>query len=146
MDKKIILILLAPILLTSLAACHHAGYYGDHYDYSYYDRHYDYDDYFYYPNIAVYFRIHSGYYFYRHDGHWKRSRHLPKHIYLDHRVRRHLTIRDKKPHHKHHEHHNKYRLRREFHSDRKNDRSEREHNRKLHEKHRFSDKAGRRDR
>ncbi|MEJ2687772.1 MAG: hypothetical protein P8124_11305 [Gammaproteobacteria bacterium] len=86
---------LVALLLTATAAglsgC--AAYYGPPaYAHSPY-----YYDYYYYPHAHVYFQIYSGEYYYRSGGTWRRSRTLPKNIYLDRRDRVPMHIPGKTP-------------------------------------------------
>lgn len=61
-------------------------------------------DYYFYPNVAVYLHIRTGYYFYEEHGRWVRVRQLPPHIRLDVRHRRHMIIRDPYPYIRYTEH------------------------------------------
>ena len=62
---------------------------------------YEYD---FYPRVAVYFHLSTGYYFYEEHGRWIRVRQLPPHIHLDIRHRKHLSIRDPFPYIRYSEH------------------------------------------
>lgn len=111
MNKKFTLALLAPLVLSGIVACNTAPHRDDrHYlAHSYYEHPLNQDDYYYYPNSNVYFHIYSGNYYYRNNNQWIRNRHLPKHTYLDQRVRRQLVVKEKEPYHHHREHKQKYR-------------------------------------
>lgn len=61
-------------------------------------------DYYFYPNVAVYFQVSTGFYYYEDQGRWVRVRQLPPHIRLDARFRRHLIIRDAHPYQWYSEH------------------------------------------
>jgi hypothetical protein len=75
-------------------------------------------DYYFYPNVAVYFQISTGYYFYEDHGRWVRVRQLPPNIHLDSRYRRQLTIRDPYPYTRYAEHARQYGAREEDHDHR----------------------------
>ncbi|MCK5273423.1 MAG: hypothetical protein KAR37_02150, partial [Alphaproteobacteria bacterium] len=67
----------------------------------------EYYNYYYYPNVAVYYHIQTGFYWYFTDGYWRRSRRLPRHIRL--RGPRHMfTIRDDNPYQRHRDHRRSY--------------------------------------
>jgi hypothetical protein len=93
-------------------------------------------DYYFYPHVGVYFHLHSGHYYYRDGPSWVRARVLPRHIFLDHRVRRALVIRDAAPYRHHETHRERYRAPQDFKHDRQRDRTEREHNHRRHEDYR----------
>ena len=65
-------------------------------------------DYYFYPNVAVYFQISTGFYFYEDRGRWVRVRQLPSHIHLDARYRRQMVIRDPYPYVRYPEHARQY--------------------------------------
>lgn len=65
-------------------------------------------DYYFYPNVAVYLQISTGFYYYEDRGRWVRVRQLPPNIYLDSRYRRHLNIRDPYPYMRYPEHARQY--------------------------------------
>ncbi|MBE9552151.1 MAG: hypothetical protein IMF05_01680, partial [Proteobacteria bacterium] len=67
----------------------------------------EYYNYYYYPNVAVYYHIQTGFYWYFTDGYWRRSRRLPRHIHL--RGPRHtFVIRDENPYQRHRDHRRRY--------------------------------------
>ena len=128
MQRRIAQFVLAALLAVGATACTYAPRYDDPPSYRY--------DYYYYPHVGVYFHLHSGHYFYRDGGSWRRGRVLPNHIWLDHRVRRPLVIREPEPHRWHETHRERYRLPHDLRLDRTHDRGEREHNRRRHEEYR----------
>lgn len=89
-----ILTLLAAALL---AACAHDPYYvsGHVGGSGYYSS--VYDDFYFYPNVGVYFSIHSGDYWYHPHDHWVRARRLPSHYHLDHHRRVKLKLDRNRP-------------------------------------------------
>ena len=135
MAKKTLLTLLVPLVLSGMAGCTTAPHHGYHFHdgYLYSGHPFYHNDYLYYPNLAVYFHVHSGHYYYRHDSRWIRSRHLPKKIYLDHRHRRRLVIREKEPYRHHHKHRKRYETSTKYRAEKKYDRAERKRHRELHE-------------
>ena len=66
-------------------------------------------DYYYYPDIQVYFRYSTGYYYYYTDGTWLKSKILPPRYKLHHDRRVHLRIEDDRPYLHNREHVKKYR-------------------------------------
>lgn len=120
MNRPLLSILLVPFILSACtSAPHHVhprvdGYLAYGYPSNYYDYHY-------YPDVAVYFHVYSRHYFYRHDGHWVRTRYLPRHIHLDQRARRHIVYKGDKPYMEHHEHRRRYGSGPEFHGHRSAD-------------------------
>ncbi|WP_125932033.1 hypothetical protein [Thiosocius teredinicola] len=93
---------------------------------------YDYD-YYYYPDVNVYFHLFSGHYYYRDHDRWLRVKVLPSHIYLDHRVRRPLMIKEPQPYRHHERHRAEYRPPANYRREPKYDRAERDHNRRQFE-------------
>jgi hypothetical protein len=83
---------------SGLAACTYPEYYPQDLNYGYY----------YYPNVNVYFHIDTGYFYYRTGSAWHRSRSLPRHIHLDRRHRRRLSIREPRPYDRNREHRRRY--------------------------------------
>lgn len=83
---------------SGLAACSYPEYYPRRPHYGYY----------YYPNVNVYFHIHTGHYYYRTGSAWHRSRSLPRHIKLDRHRRRHIYIREPRPYDRNREHRREY--------------------------------------
>ncbi len=67
-----------------------------------------YYEYYYYPDVNVYFHIHTGFYYYHHGGVWHRSRRLPSHFRLKRHHRRRLYIRGPRPHDRNREHRREY--------------------------------------
>jgi hypothetical protein len=128
MHRRIPLFALAVSFVVGSTACSYAPRYDDPASYRY--------DYYYYPHVGVYFHLHSGHYYYRDGGSWVRVRVLPRHIWLDHRVRRTLVIREPEPHRRYQTHRERYRLPHDFRLDRAHDRGEREHNRRQHQEYR----------
>lgn len=122
MRRHIQLFVSTLLLVIGTAACQHVTRYDDPDDQRF--------DYHYYPHAGVYFHLHSGRYYYRDDRTWVTLHRLPEHIYLDHRARRKLVIREKKPYRHHALHKERYRAPHDFHHDRRHDRAEREHNRR----------------
>lgn len=129
MHRFTILAVVALSLISGLTACTYAPRYDDHHGSSGHD-------YFYYPHVGVYFHLYSGHYYYRDGRSWVRVRVLPPHIFLDHRVRRRLVIKEAEPYRRHAAHRESYRLPHDFKRDRKHDRAEREYNRREHQKYR----------
>jgi hypothetical protein len=96
-----------------------------------------YYDYYYYPHADVYFQIYTGEYYYRHGNTWRRSRTLPRNIYLHPRDREHLRIRDKKPYARDHERRAAERASgHRYNRDPERNRQERQHNRRSYEQYR----------
>lgn len=93
-------------------------------------------DYYYYPSVGVYFHLFSGDYYYRDGDHWLRTRVLPPHIVLDHRLRRPLVIKDSEPYRHNATHRERYGPPPGFKRDRRYDRPEREHNDRQHREYR----------
>lgn len=94
-----------------------------------------YYDYYYYPNVDVYFHIHTGWYYYRSGGIWWRTRRLPPRVRLDPRYRRPIVIREDPPHRRYPQHRKAYPPPRDWRPDPRRDREEREHNRHQHEEY-----------
>jgi hypothetical protein len=67
--------------------------------------HPDYYDYYYYPRLEIYYVVHTGYWYYRDRGHWRRDRHPPHGFRPD--QHRHVVVRDRDPW----THHDEYRRR-----------------------------------
>jgi len=67
-----------------------------------------YYDYYYYPDVNVYFHIHTGYFYHQDGGAWRRSRSLPRHIHLSRRHRRRVSIRGQRPYDRNREHRRRY--------------------------------------
>jgi len=63
--------------------------------------------YYYYPEVAVYFHIATGFYWYFIHGHWRRARRLPQHIHLR-GPRYTFVIRDEYPYQHYHDHRRRY--------------------------------------
>ena len=93
-------------------------------------------DYYYYPGASVYFHLYSGTYYWRDGRTWISAQVLPHHIYLDHRIRRTVVIRDREPHRHWHKHREQYRRPRDYRPHPRFDRDERVHNRRRHEEYR----------
>lgn len=119
---------IAVLMAGGLAACTYAPRHDDAYGAYVHD-------YYYYPQFGVYFHLYSGHYYYRDGNSWVRVRVLPRHIYLDHRVRRPLVIRDAAPYRQHEAHRERYRTPQDLKRDRAHDRQEREHNRRRHQEY-----------
>lgn len=135
MPLKMTGILLIMLLAPGLNACVPAHQYvaDSDSDYARPSHHYDY---YYYPQVGVYFHLHSGHYFYRKNQVWLRVKVLPKHLYLDHRDRRHLVIRNARPYLKYQQHKKQYHHDRHHEIGRNHDRQERERNHKQHRSYR----------
>lgn len=69
------------------------------------DRRYDY---YYYPGANVYFHFLSGLYYYHHLGRWHSARRLPRHIRVNRRHRRRLSIRGERPYRRNRQHRRRY--------------------------------------
>lgn len=129
---------LAVTLAPGLAACTYRGYYPTQGPRIYPPYYYDY---YYYPHVGVYFHPYSGDYHYYSQGNWRRTRALPRHIYLDPWYRRKVIIRDKRPYDRYREHQRIYPSPPVQHRDRvqdrdrARDRQEREHNTKQYQKY-----------
>lgn len=112
MKNKLLALLPIPALLSGLTACTtvHEHDYPPRERVPYHEPSpvYSEYDYYFYPNVAVYFQISSGFYFYEEHGRWVRVRQLPPYIYLDSRYRRHLNIRDPYPYIRYTEHARQY--------------------------------------
>lgn len=100
------------LLALLLTGCNYGPYHttarvGVH---GYYDS--AYDDFYFYPDVSVYFGIHSGLYYYRPHGSWIMVRTLPKdiHLHRDHRVELKRLPRDR-PYENYRDHHDRYRRR-----------------------------------
>ena len=63
-----------------------------------------YYDYYYYPDVAIYYHVHTGYYFHFYNGSWRRTRQRPQYVRLDDRGRRSVVIREEVPYARHQEH------------------------------------------
>jgi len=124
MRRRIKMSVVAVLLTVGLTACIHAPRHNDAPPYR--------NDYYYYPHANVYFQVYSGDYYYRDGPDWRRVRVLPSHIYLDHRVRRTLVIKEPKPYERHKTHRERYKVPGNFSYNRKQDRSERVHNHRRH--------------
>ena len=127
MRRHILLLVSTVLFVFGTMACQHVTRYDDPGDYRF--------DYHYYPDVGVYYHLHSGRYYYRDGGTWVAIHRLPERIYLDHRVRRKLVIREAKPYYRYAFHKERYRAPRDFHRDRRHDRAEREHNRREHQRY-----------
>jgi hypothetical protein len=125
MKHKLLYLLPLPALLSGMTACttvhehespprDRAPYYEPRPVYSDYD-------YYFYPNVAVYLQISTGFYYYEDRGRWLRVRQLPPSIHLDSRYRRQLIIRDPYPYVRYTEHARTYGSREDDH-DRRDDR------------------------
>ena len=95
LPKKIFPLLLVAILpLFILPACHldvaetHTT---DYYHYNYY------------PSHDVYYDRQEHIYYYRHNNHWVRNRHLPSHYDIRNSRHHHLRMRHREPYHAHRE-------------------------------------------
>lgn len=112
MKHKLLTLLPIPMLLSGLTACTtvHEHDYPPRDRVPYYEPRPVYSDYdyYFYPNVAVYVQISTGFYFYEDHGRWIRVRQLPPHIHLDNRYRRQLIIRDPYPYVRYTEHARQY--------------------------------------
>lgn len=121
-------LLLVGLSLLGLTACTYAPRYDDPPAYR--------SDYYYYPSVGVYFHLFSGDYYYRDGDRWLRTRVLPRHIALDHRLRRPLVIRDPEPYRHNASHRERYAPPPGFKRDPRYDRPERERNGRQHREYR----------
>ena len=119
---------LVGVALLGFTACTYAPRYDDRPAYR--------SDYHYYPSLGVYFHLFSGDYYYRDGDRWLRTRVLPRHIVLDHRLRRPLVIREPVPYRHHASHRERYGPPPDLRRDARNDRFEREHNERRHREYR----------
>lgn len=92
-------------------------------------------EYYYYPQADVYFHIYTGWYYYRSDGIWWRSRHLPLNIRLSPRYRRLVVVKEAPPYRRYPQHRESYPPPRNWRPDPRRDREEREHNRRVHQEY-----------
>jgi hypothetical protein len=74
-------------LASGLTGCYGPAYYEEPAPPPYYD------DYYYYPDVDVYFQIYTGWYYYKADGIWWRTKHLPTRYHLDPWYRRPLVMK-----------------------------------------------------
>lgn len=110
MTVKLLRVLALVTATMLMVACSHAPYHSGasvgvrgHYDSAY-------DDYYFYPDVSVYFSIHSGHYYYRPHRHWLRVDALPHHIYLNPRHRVKLHLHRKHPYRNYRDHHARFRF------------------------------------
>ena len=92
-------------------------------------------DYYYYPSASVYFNIHSGYYDYYSDGHWRRSKTLPPNIHLSPQDRHHVQTREPEPYHHDNEYRERFKPNPNFRPDRDQDRQARDFDRRSHDEY-----------
>ncbi len=132
MQFKFLTVILTIVLTQGLAACAYRGgppiYTAAHHHHPYH--------YYYYPSTRVYFHLSTGNYWHRSDGHWRRARVLPPHIYLDRRDRVRVWEDIDKPHLRHERHARQYKPRQNYNPDRDRDHRERSHNTRRHEEYR----------
>ena len=127
MRRQITISVAAALLILGAVACTHAPIHDDSPQHHY--------DYYYYPHVGVYFHLYSGDYYYSEGPTWRRVRILPSHIYLDHRVRRVVVIKEPKPYKRHKAHRKSHKVPYDLRSNRQHDWDERVHNHRQHLKY-----------
>jgi hypothetical protein len=120
------------VVAVALTACVHGPYY-DGPPHPVPPPHFYPYDYYYYPSVRIYYQISTGFYYYPSGRKWIRAKVLPPHFHLDPRDRVHLKIEKGEPYEKHRVHREKYKSRRDLHTEPRMDKQERERNLKSYQ-------------